>query len=445
MAKNQVHELDEQYKSAIDNYGNQIKTFKDWCTSVKKRPSYHCGGLNERGFISLQREVFQNSVDQVVMENSPANMISFYYNEQTLETSVEDNGLGFPFNDIERIVTTPNTSKNYEKKPGNFSTGYNGVGLKITSCLSSKLIAESYRYDGTAIQFTTVEGYPLQGKNISNPKSIPNKNYKQGSKVTFWPNTEVLGEINLPWQEIYNLIYKIISRTPIGTICKFEAVDKEGKTHKEEIINKDGIFTDIIQLSKAPICKPIEIFNNNGYHRLHAGIIFDGSENPSGLIRSVAFCNMCPTIAGTHIDGTVDGVCKWFTKYMNDIFLSNNKNKVKIIPADIKGNIIISIAADALEPVFIGQAKEQLANKEMAPFCRDTVINGLNDWSKANPSELTKICKYLKEVAEIRAKNEKVKETIVNKFQANAITGYPAKFARSIKEKKEFIIVEGDR
>ena len=164
MPKNVPQELDSQFKDAIDNYGSQIKTLKDWCTSVKMRPSYHCGGLNERGFISLQREVFQNSIDQVVMETSPATFVYFYYNEQTLETTVEDNGLGFPFEDIERIVTKPNTSKNYEKQPHFYSSGYNGAGLKITCCLSSKLIAESYRYDGTAVRLTTVEGYTVNKK-----------------------------------------------------------------------------------------------------------------------------------------------------------------------------------------------------------------------------------------------------------------------------------------
>lgn len=445
MPKNVPQELDSQFKDAIDNYGSQIKTLKDWCTSVKMRPSYHCGGLNERGFKSLQREVFQNSIDQVVMETSPATYVYFYYNEQTLETIVEDNGLGFPFEDIERIVTKPNTSKNYEKKDGDFSSGYNGAGLKITAALSAKLIAESYRYDGTAVRLTVIEGYPAKFKNKPNPEPIPNKNHKQGARITFWPNTDVLGEINLPWQEIYDLIVKILARTPIGTTCKFEAVDKNGVTHKEDIINKDGIFTDIIAMSNTPICKPIEVFNNNGKYRLHAGFVFDGGDNPSGLVRSVSFCNMCPTIAGTHIDGTVEGISKWFTKYMNDIYLTNSKGKVKVTLSDVRSNIIVSIAADALEPVFVGQAKEQLANKEMVPFCRDTVMKGLDEWAKANPNELLKICKYLKEVAEIRAKNDKVKETIVNKFQANAVTGYPAKFARPIKEKKEFIIVEGDR
>ena len=197
-------------------------------------------------------------------------------------------------------------------------------------------------------------------------------------------------------------------------------------------------------MSTAPICKPIEVYSNNGYMRLHTGFVFDGGDNPTGLVRCVAFSNMCPTTLGTHIDGTIDGICKWFTKYMNDLYLSSSKSKVKVTPADVRSNIIISIDAAVLEPVFIGQAKEQLANKEMAPYCRDAVIDNLNTWSKENPAELTKICKYLKEVAEMRAKNDKVKENIVNKFQANAVTGYPAKFARPLKQKKEFVIVEGD-
>ncbi len=444
MAKDPVQELDEQFKSAVDNYGAQIKTLKSHVEAVRQNVGMWLSGIGDRAFLSMQREVFQNSVDQILLDESPANFVYFYYNENTLETIVEDNGLGFPFEDIERIITVPNTSKNYEKTKGIFQTGLHGAGLKASNAVTLDLVAESYKYDGTAVRFTTHQGYPVHKKNKPNPEPIPNKQKKQGSKIWFTPDQSVLGELNLSWKDIYELIKNIIIRTPIGTVCRFEAVDKNGVTHKEDIVNKDGIVTNLIEMSSKPICKPIEIFNNDGWMRLNAVFVFDGGDNPTGLVRVTSYCNMCPTIAGTHTDGTIDGICKWFTKYMNDIFLTNNKTKVKVTAADIKSNVVISIAADMVEPVFIGQAKEQLANKEMAPFCRDSVINCLNDWSKANPNELLKICKYLKEVAEMRAKNDKVKENIVNKFQSNAITGYPAKFSRPIKQKEEFIIVEGD-
>ena len=53
-------------------------------------------------------------------------------------------------------------------------------------------------------------------------------------------NTDVLGAIDLPWQEIYTLVTKIIARSVIGAVCEFEAIDKNGVKHTEHIINKDG-------------------------------------------------------------------------------------------------------------------------------------------------------------------------------------------------------------
>jgi DNA gyrase/topoisomerase IV subunit B len=443
MAKVNQEEINAEFKSAVDNYSNSIKTIKSEVEAVRKNPGVYCSGLGDRGFLSLIREVFQNSIDQIIMEESPASFVDVYYNEQTLEVVIRDNGLGFPFQDIERIVNKMNTSKNYEKVKGKFSIGTHGMGVKAVNFLSAEFDAESYRYDGTAIRFSTISGCPVKStKDKPNPRPIPNKDKFQGSLVRFIPDVGVLGEINLSWKEVYTLVSQIISRTPIGTLCNFEAIDKNGVSHKEQLLNRDGIITDLVNMSKKPICKPITIFGDNGYMRLNMAFIFDGEDSP--ILRCVSYCNMCPTVAGTHIDGTVDGISRWFTKYMNDLYLSSTKSKVKVISSDIKSNIIISIAADVLEPVFIGQAKEQLANKEMAQYCRDVVIDNLNTWSKENPAELTKICKYLKEVAEMRARNDKVKETIVNKFQANAVTGYPAKFARPLKQKKEFVIVEGD-
>lgn len=392
----------------------------------------------------MYREIYQNAIDQVIDITSPANTIKIYYNENTLETEVCDNGKGFPFDSMVRMVTAQHTSKNYTKRKGEYSSGLHGSGLKVVNALSTECHIYSYKYDGTAMQLDLKEGYVV-GKG---PKPIKNKEKKQGSIVKFIPSVEVLGEITLSWKKVYTLTKDILSLTPIGSNVYFEAIDKDGIRHNEHIINKDGIITKLIDNISNPLCKPIIIGYDNGEYKLEAAFCFDiGTEkDPMSDSETVtAFANMCPTIAGEHITGTLDGICKWFTKYMNDIYLSNSKSKLQVKSTDIKNGLNIMISAFCLEPTMIGQNKEQLAVPEMAPFARTTIMNGLDEWSKANPGDLQKLCKLFKDMAELRTKQESGKSKIVSTYKKNPLNNLPAKYIKpEINKNVELHICEGD-
>jgi len=437
-------ELTKEQLAAIDNYGNEIQTLKDTVTAIRQLPGMYAAGKGSTGFLSLIREVAQNSIDQIVDPSSPADRASLFYNEQTLEVEVSDNGKGFPFNDMVRIVTAQHTSKNYTKRKGEYSSGMHGSGLKVVNALSTECHIYSYRYDGTAMQLDLKEGYVV-GKG---PKPIKNKEKKQGSIVKFVPSTEVLGELNLSWKRVYGLIKDIISLTPIGSQLFFEAIDKNGVKHAEHIINKDGIISKLIDEVSNPLCKPIVIGFDNGDFKLDAAFCYDmgTDDNPVSDSESVtAFANLCPTLSGQHITGTIDGICKWFSKYMNDIYMKNSKSKLQIKYADIKMGLNVMISGFCLNSVFVGQAKEQLAVPEMEPFARTTIMNGLDEWSKANPNDLQKLCKFFKDMAELRTKQESGKSKIISTYKKNPLNNLPAKYIKpEINQNVELIIVEGD-
>lgn len=439
------NQLSQEEIKAIENYGDRIKTLKDFVTAVRKRPGYHNGSIGNKGMLNLGKEIFQNAVDQILEGASSCKGFKFFYDERSLEVEVEDSGLGIPFDQLIRVFNTPNTSKNYEKKPFEYSTGLHGAGSKIVNALSSVFIVESYRYDGTAARVEFEKGYPKYDKY----KPIPNKEKKQGLKVYFIPDLEVMGDITLEWKEYYRLIKMILAQTPIGTYCEFKAIDINGKVFTETIENKDGILTDLIMKVKHPIIKPIVIFEDNGYCRLHCAFCFDGGgeTGPDDVEHVTAFSNFCETVGGTHIDGTIEGITRWFINYMNNIYLSNQKakDKLKVTSADIKNGLNVMISAAVLEAIFDGQSKNILSNVEMQGFCKEVVMKGLDQWSKSNPQDLAKISKFFKDMAELRTKAESSKAKIVTKYQANPLSGLPAKYIKPLgKEHLELLIVEGD-
>jgi len=447
MAKLQTAELTQEQIDAIDKYGDSITTMKDFVSITRRRPGFMIGAIGNAGFLNMMREIFQNSIDQITDNSSPCDWFSFKYDMNTLEVTVWDNGKGFPFDDMVRILTKEYTSKNYEKKPGQYSTGMHGCGAKICLALSEVATVDSYRYDGEARRLEFKKGYAT----TKDPKSIPNKEKFQGSMVKFIPDLEVMGEINLDWHAPYKLIKHIMSITPIGSQMDFIAIDLDGVEHKEHIVNKDGIITDLIMKVKNPIIKPITMSFDDGTHKLEAAFTYDGGDDknpPDPEPRITSFCNCCPTSKnnGTHTDGTIGGIVKWFSDYMNKVYLINQKAKEKTVvtAGDVRTGLNLFVAAAHLEPIFSGQAKDMLTNSDMVPFCKDVVINALNEWSKANPGDLLKLSKYFKDIADIRMKTDKEKVKIVTKYQENSLTGLPAKYSRPKGKCEELILVEGD-
>lgn len=439
-------ELSKEMQQAIDNYGDDIKTLKDFVTAVRKRPGMYIGHVGTKGFKNMQREIFQNAIDQILDETSPGSFFTFFYDERTLETRVTDNGKGLPFDDIIRILTTNHTSKNFEKKLGEFSSGLHGSGAKIVNALSTVFVVESYRYDGKAVKIEFNKGYPTT-KNLVN---IPNKEKYQGTSIYFIPDPEIMGDINLEWKSIYSLIKQIISLTPLGSYCDFTAIDINGKKFTEKIINKDGIITDLIMKTNRPINRPIVFSANDGYRKLDVAFCYDSGDEITGADTNAnitSFANFCPTLGGTHVDGCLEGICRWFTTYMNNIYLANQKkkDKLKITYNDIKSGLNIMISAAHLDPIMVGQSKELLSNDDMIGFCKDVILKGLDEWSKSNPQDLAKLAKFFKDMAEIRISTEVSKAKVATKYQKNPISDLPAKYKRPLGNKDiELIIVEGD-
>lgn len=431
--------LNEKMKENIDRYSEQITTITDFVEAVRQMPGYHLGGIGDKGFLNMIREIVQNAIDQLISPLSPCNKVIVKYDERSLWVSVEDNGLGIPFNDMVRIFTKEHTSKNYTKQKGDYSSGLHGVGAKVTNALSDSFIVESYNYQGKAMRLEMVEGYPKKG----HPIEISNKEKKQGTKIEFHPLLSVMGDINLSYEVVYNLFKRIMSLTPLGSTMEFVGITKNGKVHSETIVNTDGIITDLIMKTSKPLCAPIVYGEDTGEMKVEVAFCFDTASLVDGA-NVTAFSNFCPTREGTHIDGAIEGICRWFQKYMNSIYLGQ-KSKVQVKFDDIKQGLSIMISAAHLQPIFDGQSKEKLSNEEMKPFVKEVVMRGLDIWAKEKPSDLQKICGYLKQVAQLRQKADAGKAKIAKSYNASAITGLSPKYQKPTgTEHLEFWMIEGD-
>ena len=446
MAKsNNNHGLSDEQIKAINSYKNNIKHIEGTVNAVRAKVGMYLGSKHDQGWLNAFREIFQNSIDQVINPEYPCNLVSVLFDERTYKFAVQDNGLGIPFEMIVQIYTDGHTGKNlFKTKKGDYSAGTNGIGAKVTNAVSEYFDVMSYRYDGTCMHVRFKKGIPVK------EEMLPNKEFLQGTRVECEPDHSILGETPLDPGRVYLLVRDTLSLLPIGTKIDYTSINKKGKVYHELMVNEDGIMTNIIGKSPSMLITPINIYNDTGEMKLEMSFTFD--QQDLGGEDITAYANMCPTSTeasrNTHVGGVLDGICSWFCGYMNKTFLTDKeKAKIRIMPVDVKMGLKVMISAWALEPIFTGQAKEIFSNVEYKPYAKSVVMASLDEWAKAKPQDLLKSCKFIKDIANIRIKTDSEKIKVTAKYETSAVSGLPSKYRKPTSKNPkltELFIVEGD-
>lgn len=425
------------------NKQKEIQIIDDPVEAVRKLPDVYIGALGNAGYLNMVREIIQNSLDEIIKGNTLDKDIIISYDERNHVIIVEDNGQGIDLNMLEAVFSVLHSSSNYDKKEGSgeYSSGKNGMGATITNYLSKFFIVESYRPDGTAAKVEFAEGRinnkGLQKINLKNS----NKHGKHGLITTFAPS-DMMGNITVTADEIQNLIWLVTHLCVIGTRVIYNAIDSMGRPRKVVIDNKNGIFELINGICEKKVFNPMYFTEDNGTMKVEVLFSYDVANMDDPKI--LGFANMCPTSAGTHIDGFLDAIVKYFKDYMNKIYLANSK-KLQVNAQDIRTGLRAVISVFHVKPMFTGQSKEIFSKEDMKPYIQQVTLKALNEWAQANPGDLQKISKYLKEVCEIRMKSDNEKVKMSDKYTASVISGMPAKYKKpNSKGPFEVWIVEGD-
>lgn len=417
----------------------EIKIIDNPVEAVRKLPDVYIGALGNAGYINMYREIVQNSLDEIIKGNTLDKNIIISFDERTHTCIVEDNGQGIEINMLVPVFSILHSSSNYDKKEGSgeYSSGKNGMGATITNYLSKFFVVESYRPNGEAGKVEFNEG-------VLSPKGLQKIKPKKGKHglITSFAPSEMMGYITVTIDEIYNITWLITHLCVIGTRILFNTIDRMGRTNKVIIENKNGIFELIDNICEKKVFTPAYFCNDNGTMKAEVLFSYDVANMDDPEI--LGFANMCPTSAGTHIDGFLDAIVKYFRDYMNKIYLANSK-KLQVNAQDIRTGLRAVISVFHVNPLFTGQSKQIFSKEDMKPYIYQLTLNSLDEWAKNNPGDLQKVCKYLKEVCEIRIKSDKEKIKMSDKYVSSAVTGLPAKYKKpNGKGDFEFWIVEGD-
>ena len=419
------------------NKQKNIKVIKDDVIAVRKLPDVYIGALGNSGYLNMYREILQNSLDEIIKGNTLDKNIIVSFDARNYVCIIEDNGQGIQLDMLEPVFSVLHSSSNYDKEKGEYSSGKNGMGATITNYLSRFFIVESYRMDGTAARVEFKDGRISDKRTeyISCPKG------KHGLITTFAP-AEMMGEITVDDTDIEKLTWLICHLCSIGTRITYNAINKLGQKRSVIIQNDKGIYDLMHGICDKCVCEPIYYSIDNG--TMKAEILFSYDVSNVDDPEFLGFANMCPTTNGTHIDGFLDGIVRYFRKYMNEIYLANNK-KLQVNAQDIRTGLRAVISVFHIAPMFTGQSKNIFSKEDMKPFVTAITLKALDNWAANNPADLQKICKYLKEVCEIRSKSDNEKIKMSDKYVTSAVSGYPAKYKKPNSNKNfELWIAEGD-
>ena len=331
------------------NKQKEIKVIDDPVEAVRKLPDVYIGALGNHGFLNMYREILQNSLDEIIKGNTLDQNIIVSFDARTHTCIIEDNGQGIDLNMLAPVFSVLHSSSNYDKVEGSgdYSSGKNGMGATITNFLSKFFIVESFRMDGTAakVEFTEGRLSPKGTQKIRCPSG------KHGLITSFAPS-DMMGEITVDDIEIEKLTWLVCHLCKIGTRITYNAINILGQKRSVIIENKNGIRDLMAGICERPVMEPIYFAEDNGTMKVEVLFSYDVSNMDDPNI--LGFANMCPTNAGTHIDGYLDAIAKYFRKYMNEIYLANNK-KLQVNAQDTRTGLRAVISVFHIKPMFTGK------------------------------------------------------------------------------------------
>lgn len=129
-----VKQLKQEDSTPKARKQDKIVIIDDIVEAVRTTPDVYIGSLGNTGFISMIREVLQNSLDEISKGNSIDKRVIVSYDARDHTVIIEDFGQGIPIDILDKVFTTLHSSSNYHKTAGsgNFSSGKNGATVRST-------------------------------------------------------------------------------------------------------------------------------------------------------------------------------------------------------------------------------------------------------------------------------------------------------------------------
>jgi topoisomerase IV subunit B len=326
----------------------------DWKEHIRLRPGMYIGKLGDGssqndGIYVLIKEVIDNSIDEFVMGNGNTIEVNVYEKNVT----IRDYGRGMPLGKVNECVSKINTGAKYDSKVFKKAVGLNGVGAKAVNALSFNFKAQSIREGKTKIvnyeRGVLVTDEPIVGCDE-----------KQGTIITFTPDSEVFGNFHFLVEYIEEMLWNYVFLNN-GITIVFNGTKMQAKNGLVDLLehNING---------NGPVLYPIVHINEGDFECAFSHSSRSYSEEYYSFVNG-----QHTTQGGTHQTVFREAIVKTIRDFYNKDFDTS----------DIRSSIIAAISIKVVEPVFESQTKTRLGSQTMEPDGQ-SIRNFITDIIKRN-------------------------------------------------------------
>jgi len=404
-------------------YGAENIVVLEGLEAVRKRPGMYVGDTESGGLHHILWEVVDNAVDE---------MSAGYGDQIIVERTgdivrVEDRGRGIPVDihpkegipAVTLVLTKLHAGGKFDKRSYKTSGGLHGVGVSVTNALSEWLEVEVAR-NGRIWKQRFERGVP-----VTDLEPIGECDACGGTVVTFKPDPEIFGDLkfddDLIKERLENLAYLNPGKKFVyvydGEIVVYES--KEGinelleKTFKE----KEGVHLPFVSENSD-------------------GVSFAFSYGDRTNV--ISFVNNVRTPEhGVHVQGLKEGIKKAVRETHGKEF------PLSVIEDGLHAVVSVKVA----EPVFEGQTKSKLRNREVQGEVREAVYKAVYLEMDRNPEYSQKLLHILETNAKAEEAVARAREMVKSEGRKKTKAVLPGKLTDAESrnpEERELFIVEGD-
>ncbi len=406
---------------------------------TRLRPQVYCGDTSYS--TQLLVEIISNSIDEYRLGHG--NKIEVKVEEDDTIT-VRDYGQGFLVNEkrpedgktiLEAAFSVLNTSGKYSEDGvySGTSLGSFGIGSKITTYLSHKLIVTTYRDK----KFETVTFKEGEFADRKVGKSVE----PTGTQVTYSPSEEFFTDKGIEIKKIKDL-FKTIS-----CLCPGLTIELTYKSESKEIFYSDKGLDDFVTNAVGEK----EIIENRFHSTFNADeknkmdfILTYTTDYSSNMI---AYVNTGLTERGPHITLIKTFITREFNKFFREKgWLKEKEDNLE--GSDIQEGMYIVFNITAPNVAYNAQVKSDITKIDMKPFTPN-LTEELHTWLITNEKEIKIIADKAINARKAREAAKKARDAArgVEKKKEKKLLNLPSKLIDAYgkkREKCELLIVEGD-
>lgn len=414
--------------------GSSIKTLEPM-EHIRKHVGMYLGSKDSSGLLQCVKECINNSIDEFLNNSGNEVKITFLPNNGI---SISDNGRGIPHgkhssgcSNLQACVGLINTGGKFDnanESGYNTSGGQHGVGVKAVNAISKRFIAKTKR-EGIEeiVEFS-------KGKFINYSSNKIDKSIS-GTYIEFYPDPEVMETVDFNVNAIKNMVKEF------SFLCK-------GLTfyvNDEKFYSEKGLadYLDYLNQGKELLTKPIFFEKADGKFQLEVAIGYNDGYSSSIKL----YTNNIPQVSGTHLTGFKTA----WTSNLNSFARENNLLKEKdenLNGSDYEEGMSLILNFRMIDPVFKGQAKEELSSSEGRTYCQRLTTEAFKNLSVIYKKDLTTIVTKAISAKKAREAAKKAKEAVRNKEnKKKTVLEMPSKLAdcsSTNRQECELFLTEGN-